>query len=529
MRNATIISMKRNTYIFIAMPSLVLAWVSSIFIIVSTLLFDFINPFELFSPQGSAGIIYVLATFAVSNIILFISTTKRLKDAGLDPGWSSLSFIPVPLIWSILVIVLMFKPSKVEAFPAATIAPQNKATPVLFLIFLLYLASVLYLFVYQSDPYRAYFSERVGDYGSHYYVVTYPTHRRVFYSYSIHGFSSDHILKNSDPSSFTVLNENFAKDKNYVYYGNENGSPRQIPITGEVKFLNKNYFSTGDNIYFNGQELPSGAGEAVVLDDNYIARGEKVYFQNKELVGAAASKFRFAGSEQYGGARIAKSDNTVYFGPAVIQAKRDGLFLKQSERLPIDCVPDQLRTVAAIHDDRYLSEDYGLGEVFDESYDLSNESRNANIAKIKSRLAKIKICKITETGEDEPVLVDTETLRVVSISPGGDTYFTDKNHVYFGYFNSDHLYGRATATTFRVVAEANDAITFPVDTDKSRAVSDYFGTGCRDIKTFWDEYGEAAYPEIVRVSVSLEKDPQNYKRGEYCFYSDYSYKLPEYR
>ncbi len=492
-------------------------WVSTTFILISSLLFEFFNLFELFPTRGPLPMICVLATFGVSNIILLICAMKRLADAGMDVSLSSLSFIPIPFAWSVLVILLMFKPSNAIGIIPATRNPLTKKEVMIFLGFLAYLSFVFYLFIYESEPYRAYFSRPVGEYGSNYYVVSYPTHKRINYSYSVHGFSSDHILKDSDPASFEILNETYARDKKYVYFGNQNGSPRQIPIAGEVKFLNKNYFATGDKIYFNGFELPSGTGVAVPLDDNYVSRGEKVYFQNKELVGAVASNFSFVGSEQYGGARLAKSGSSVYLGPAIVETQRDGLFLKQSEHIPLECTPDQSHTIAAVRE-RGLAAIYGLEETYEE------ESRQG----LQERLSGIKVCKITQSGEDERVIVDTETLKVVSISPAGDTYMKDKDHVYFGYYNSDLLYGYATTAFFHVVEQA-DSSTFGVEDIERDDVSGLFRTGCTDIQPFWNNASEAVYPEIRHSEVLLEKGDQNYKNRNYCFYTDRSYMLPEYK
>ena len=278
--------------------------------------------------------------------------------------------------------------------PNPIIATVPKADPparkiglkkVVMLVLLGIVLLVAYWFVYHSSIYLSTFSHRIGGgTGDGFYAVSYPTHQRVFYFRHWVGGEWPFqtlamqvgFVDGADPKSFEVLGKYYARDKNQVYFAfYQSRRVVALPIKGSLQLLSEYYLADGDSVYFGGQELAGAhASGFVFLDPPTAPYGADI------------------GGDRTFDARYARSGDTMYYGGAPVEARRDGAFIKSITHATIPCNP--------------IEKQYSQGNT---------------------------ICKITSDAKDQSITVDAATFSVFEPASPLHAYAKDKNHVYFAY------------------------------------------------------------------------------------------------
>ncbi len=275
-------------------------------------------------------------------------------------------------------------PSEISAPPPPIVHESipGKRRSVVYGILFVVAALMVYWFVYQSSVYLSTFSHRIGGgEGNGFYVVTYPTHKRVFYfrhwvggEWFFQTFAMQvGFIEGADPKTFDVLGAYYAKDKNSIFFAfDQSRVVAPIPITGEIKLLSDYYVANGDSVYFENRELTNArASDFVFLDPPTAA------YENVE-------------AERTFDARFARSGSSIYYGAEPVTARQDGAFIKSITHTSIPCTPAEKQ--------------YSPGNT---------------------------VCQLTSDGTDQQVAIDAATFSVLQPTTPLHAYAKDKNNVYY--------------------------------------------------------------------------------------------------
>lgn len=128
----------------------------------------------------------------------------------------------------------------------------------------------------------------------------------IFVTRDAAGYSQTHPMKDADPSSFSVIQEPFGKDKARVFY---QGQVLEGVVPESFKILQDNYYSTDGKLVFAGRHLlTDDAANFAILDKSYSKDSEKVFYLGKLAEGAQAQSFQIFDSP----GSYAKDDNLAF-------------------------------------------------------------------------------------------------------------------------------------------------------------------------------------------------------------------------
>lgn len=96
-------------------------------------------------------------------------------------------------------------------------------------------------------------------------------------------------VKDADPSTFTIINEQFSKDKNYVFFGDEI-IENAIPNTFQI--INEAYQRDQKQIWHRGKLIKADANTFEILTDYYARDKDHVYIEGQVLKDADPKSFR---------------------------------------------------------------------------------------------------------------------------------------------------------------------------------------------------------------------------------------------
>ena len=128
----------------------------------------------------------------------------------------------------------------------------------------------------------------------------------------------DKIYKGNeyDVKTFIYLDEDYSKDKNYVYY---RGKKLDKIDSKTFELYDSEYFADKNGVYYMKQKIPdSDINTFIILDDGYSKDKKHVYYENKIIPGADSETFRKAEKQGY----YIDNNNNVY--------TKEGILVKNS-------------------------------------------------------------------------------------------------------------------------------------------------------------------------------------------------------
>lgn len=263
---------------------------------------------------------------------------------------------------------------------AAVEPPKTRRTLKFYGVIVAAVILVGYSVITNSYSYIRNFSEPIEHSGGDgYYVVSYPTHKEIYFYRAPgggelgFGKSTIAFVNGADPKTFTTLGPLYAKDKDHVYF-------------------TWGYFRTVRTL------SEANPDEFVAVDPYYGHDSTTIYYGDRALGGSSPTDFKFLDTEpsfkHYGGdPRFLYTNGHIYYADVEISS---------AKRNPAYVVSAALKSSMPCN----------------------------NIEELKG--GAFSVCAYPNVGSDTTVPIDAASFQIIEHSPAANgSYAKDKNHVYY--------------------------------------------------------------------------------------------------